>query len=75
MNGHVCCILGICCPPQSDAQRDALASELEKEGLTRSDAEKASAAILKHFDLAPAGSLARFKADIARMARDRNAGV
>lgn len=66
MNGHVCCILGVCCPPGSQEQVDALAAEMEKDGVGD---RKTAAWVLKHFDLAPAGSLAQFKNDVAKMAR------
>lgn len=31
-NGHVCCLLGVCCPPGSQAQIEALASILHEAG-------------------------------------------
>ena len=30
-NGEVCCILGVCCPAGSEAQREALVHELQKQ--------------------------------------------
>lgn len=70
MNGEVCCILGICCPPNSEAQREALARELVKDGLAHPrEASGLAEWILKHFDLAPAGSLVGLKAAITTMAR------
>lgn len=70
MNGEVCCILQVCCPPGSQASVDALAREMLKDGVC--DAEYAptvAAWVMKHFDLAPAGSLSAFKGEIARLAR------
>lgn len=61
MNGEVCCILGVCCPPEQRAQ--ALANEMEKDGcfdasrLSKKDkAYRVAAYIFKHFDLVPAGT-------------------
>jgi len=70
MNGEVCCILGVCCPPLSEQQYEALASELVKgAGCEAAHARTVAEWLLKHFDLAPAGSLSALKADIAKMAR------
>ena len=71
MNGEVCCILGICCPPGSDAQRAALEKELLADDVCENaaHARKVATFVLKHFDLAPAGSLKAFKDSIAKMAR------
>jgi hypothetical protein len=70
MNGQACCILGICCPPGSAAQEDALAKEMIKDGVCDPEyAFKVSKWILKHFDLAPVGSLTDLKTAIATMAR------
>lgn len=73
MNGEVCCILGVCCPPGSQAQAEALAGVFLNEGVCKERAEAIAVAksVLSHFDLAPAGSLTAFKADIAKMARHR----
>lgn len=30
MNGEVCCILGVCCPPGSPRQREALTQMIQK---------------------------------------------
>jgi len=75
-NGHVCCILGVCCPPGSSRQREALATELAKvsgqhqEAVTTPSHVRACADyILDNFDLAPKGSLEQFKLDISTMAR------
>jgi len=71
MNGEVCCILGVCCPPGSAEQVDALASELVKGKVCSEnpEAHKVAVWMLKHFDLAPAGTLTEFKKQIARMAK------
>lgn len=72
MNGEVCCILGICCPPQERAA--ALAKELchdEKSPLC-GDPEQAQLVaeyIFSHFDLAPAGKLQPLVAFVAGMAK------
>jgi len=58
--GQVCCILGVCCPPGSPAQREALAKALE-------GVESPADYMLEHFDLAPKGTLDAFKAAIATM--------
>lgn len=65
MNGEVCCILGVCCPPGSQEQLDALAAEMSKAGVN--DHRAAAKWVLEHFDLLPSGSLAEFKR-IARAA-------
>lgn len=65
MNGEVCCILGICCPPEQRAE--ALAVEMVKDGVftaidgqsrrtEAAQAAKAAEYIFKHFDLVPAGT-------------------
>lgn len=71
MNGEVCCILGVCCPPGSEAQANALASELVKDGICSEnpEANKVARWVLKHFDLAPAGTLTDLKKQIARLAK------
>lgn len=68
MNGHVCCILGVCCPPGSAAQKKALIDEMKQASVT--DAESAADFVLFNFDLAPAGSLNQFKLDVARIVRE-----
>ena len=58
MNGHVCCILGVCCPPGSAEQMDALAKELTKgAGTDHAQSKAVAALILEHFDLAPKGTV------------------
>lgn len=62
MNGEVCCILGICCPPEARAA--ALAGEMVKDGVYASSnqqdkihaATKVAEYIFEHFDLVPAGT-------------------
>ena len=71
MNGEVCCILGVCCPPGSARQVRALEEEMVKAGCASADAEKMAPWILQHFDLAPAGTLAPFRDAIVRMAEHR----
>ena len=58
MNGHVCCILGVCCPPGSAEQLDALAKEMSKDlGVTPEHTRRYAAWVLQHFDLAPKGTV------------------
>ena len=78
MNGEICCILGVCCPPGSTSQRDALAHELSADlGLDRSTQRVTAtphdiaAWMLTHFDLAPAGTLAPFRDAILKHADKR----
>lgn len=51
-NGEVCCILGVCCPPGSAAQREALVHEIQKQRPDMSDekAGKKADKILKKHD-------------------------
>lgn len=71
-NGAVCCILGVCCPPESPSQRVALAQELEHDtGVPMEYCETVAAQILKDYDLAPKGTLQAFKDAIAKMVRHR----
>lgn len=74
MNGEVCCILGVCCPPNSAAQRDALTKEIQKTGVQPADAKLVAGWILENFDLAPAGSLKELKGAIAKLARGKSKG-
>lgn len=72
MNGEVCCILGICCPPQQRAA--ALAKELchDLDSPLCGDPEQAAQVaeyIFKHFDLAPAGKLQPMVAAVAALAK------
>lgn len=47
-NGEVCCILGVCCPPGSSEQREALIREVKKQRpkMTEADVEVAADRIL-----------------------------
>lgn len=50
-NGEVCCILGVCCPPGSAAQREALVHEVQKKHPHLSDEKagrKADRVLEKH---------------------------
>jgi hypothetical protein len=59
MNGEVCCILGVCCPPGSEAQSLALAKEMSKDlGISPAQARVYADWCLKHFDLGPKGKVA-----------------
>ena len=70
-NGEVCCILGVCCPPDSPEQLNALAKEIGKvTNWPEIDAVNVAKFMLDTFDLAPKGSLAGFVEEIARMARN-----
>jgi len=70
----ICCILGICCAPGSDEQRDALAVFLSDGSGTPIDAARPYAdAILKRFELIPHGSLKEFRALAHRAARRNEA--
>lgn len=71
MNGEANCILAVCCPPGSEAQSKALARELVKDGVCDKEyAPTVAKWLLKHFDLAPAGTLQPFKDAIAKLARE-----
>ncbi len=58
-NGEVCCILGICCPP--DEARQKLIDEMLKRSVmtlgSKPDVEAHADYILETFDLAPKGLL------------------
>jgi hypothetical protein len=70
MNGQVCCILGVCCPPNSAAQVSALAKELSADcAVAPGDAERYAKWLLTHFDLAPKGTLGGLVSEIAKHAR------
>lgn len=69
-NGAECCALGICCPPLSQEQVDALAEEMVHGGTCDMETAKPIAAwLLKEYDLAPAGSLTELKRHIAKLVR------
>lgn len=70
MNGEVCCILGVCCPPQSAKQVNALAKEMMKDvGCSEAVAIQAATWVVKNFDLAPAGSLDVLRSTFVHHAR------
>jgi hypothetical protein len=69
-NGDVCCILGICCPPDSASQVSAFANELQHDtGAPAEYCAQIAAQVLKDYDLAPKGLLQPLKDRIATMAR------
>lgn len=72
MNGEVCCILGVCCPPESQERVEALARELVKDAVCSDtlEAYKYATWILKHFALAPK-SLEPFVVDIVKHAKHK----
>lgn len=77
-NGAANCYLAVCCPPDSDAQRQALRSTYHKESgrssvVRRAGADDALDWILQNFDLAPKGTLQPFKDAIAKLARENPA--
>ena len=59
MNGEVCCILGVCCPPGSARQTNALAGELVKARVCSEIGEATAIAswLLANFDLGPKGTV------------------
>lgn len=82
MNGEVCCILGICCPPEQRAA--ALSRELKKyvraerllAGRTPAETQAIeevvdalSAHLIDEFDFAPAGTLQPLFSAVATHAR------
>lgn len=70
-NGHANCILAVCCPPSSEEQKIALATEMsENLGLTPKYHYETASWIIDNFDLAPKGSLQQFKDSIAKLARE-----
>jgi hypothetical protein len=71
MSDPVCCILGVCCPPGSDRQRDTLAAELSQavNYLEPDKARQCADWIVDHFDLAPPGSLDALKGALVRMVK------
>lgn len=72
MNGEVCCILGICCPPNSRKQIAALAKMIRVDypQVPMQYAEQAAEWMLKNFDLMPMGMLSDVKRFIAKTARE-----
>lgn len=75
MNGEVCCILGVCCPPLSARQQSAFVKELIADAVVTDPDAAARVAkwVLTHFDLAPAGSLTALKTTVATLARKTTA--
>lgn len=73
-NGAQCCALEICCPPGSARQKTALATMIRDEypQVPMQYAEQAAEWILKHFDLAPHGTLSGLKQAIAKIAREHD---
>ena len=70
MNGRLNCLLEICCRAGSEEALAALVDQIvEDTGLERPEAAKVAEWIRLNFDLAPAGSLRHFKAEVARLAR------
>lgn len=69
MDPFLNCVTGVCCPPEE--QRKALAKGLvEYCGMKHAEAVSVAEWLLNTFDLAEAGTLAAFKASIARLARN-----
>jgi hypothetical protein len=68
-NGTACCLLGVCCPPNSEAQRAALAKKIGQDFSGGAEARKYADWIIDNFDLAPKGTLDALKASIADMVR------
>lgn len=67
---EVCCAIGICCPPRSAGQIDALKKILvDKGGLQAKAAHDAAVCLLENFDLMPAGSTDHFKSDFVKMTK------
>ena len=71
MNGEVCCILGICCPPASTQRRGALVKQLVTDLPTPITPEAVADWILANFDLAPKGTLQPFVDRVVAMARTK----
>jgi hypothetical protein len=71
MNGEVCCILGVCCPPEARAA--ALSTELQHDGICtdKEHADKIADYLMKHFDLVPSGMMHPLIAHIAKLAREK----
>lgn len=52
MDPIVCCILGVCCPPNSDKQAEALASWIEANVGEKATPKEIAKAMMKTFALA-----------------------
>lgn len=70
MNGHANCILAVCCPPRSPQQKIALYEDMSKALGETPSLKEVCHWVSENLDLAPAGSLEAFKAEIARLARE-----
>lgn len=83
MNGEICCILQVCCPPEERAA--ALAREMKKDlvgirtlgvrGMSESHQrvlDEVAEYIFQHFDLVPAGTAGPLVTAIAKHARESN---
>lgn len=69
-NGEVCCILGVCCPPESAEQIQSMADTMAKEtGLEPETCTHAAKWVLSNYDLAPHKSLREFKSKLAEHIR------
>jgi hypothetical protein len=72
-NGEVCCILGVCCPPER--RRDVLAASLVRDvGCDQKDAVEIADWVVERFDLAPRGTLDPLIEAISEMARKHPKG-
>lgn len=71
-NGHANCILGVCCPPGSAQQKQALVGEIigKVPTINREHADVIATWLLENFDLAPVGTLQPLKDAIAKLARE-----
>ncbi len=72
MNGEVCCILGICCPPENRAV--ALSKELSTDPSSPlynnpELADRVAVHLFKFFDFAPAGTLTPLVSAVTTMAK------
>lgn len=77
MNGEVCCILGICCPPAQRAEALAKSLSTDAESPLHGQPDEAEAVatyLFKHFDLAPAGKLQPLVAAVSAMAKASHGG-
>ena len=70
MNGEVCCILGVCCPADSQERLKAMTKTIVTDtGVSEEHAAPFAEWLIEHFDLAPKGSLQGFKDAIVKMVR------
>ncbi len=54
-NGHVCCLLGVCCPPDTDGQRLAAVEETVEQCGPNATPETVINWVMSEFDLVPKG--------------------